>query len=224
MKVWIDPGRDFVPLRIETYIVPHPHELLMAEVIGYEHPTLQRLTNNIKYEQDPESGFWVPVEGETELFRRKLVMKDGYTLEDIPAIPISGDETSEDIKRHAAILKQYIEGYVLEPMIPVMGKKVYKASSFKANHDIEDDIFVFKYPFDTPVYDEFKQGYYLTGPGEPEVVQDLPVRPDPLMEIEDITPGIDFSRRYIYMAVSILFLALAIYGAVSLRRHRRKTR
>ncbi len=144
LKVWIDPERDFRPIRLEKY------KFYLGELgAEFEKPLLQLVLRGVNLKK--VNGVWVPVEGYAKVFF--LLGFEGFPAEELAKKSV--DEIKEIVAQAKPILGA-IEGGV--------GTKHMKVKEIKVNEPIPPNKFVLKFPVGSAIWDDFLKKTYRIGP------------------------------------------------------------
>jgi len=137
--IWIDPQRDFRPLKIEVY--------RRNEIIKWDKADLLARIENIILAKIEDT--WFPVEGDVTFYYKQLTKPENMTQVEFAGLP-----SAEQLK---------LGKYVLEPLTPTY-RTVVEIASVRINKGINLEKFRVEFPLNYQVYDDFEQkGYWVGG-------------------------------------------------------------
>ncbi|MHC4714866.1 MAG: LolA-like protein, partial [Planctomycetota bacterium] len=150
VSVWIDPDRDYRPLRIESYIDNGGKQLSMV----IDRIELERI-----------EGAWLPVKGVKAGFKLQDVIENGYTREQVLAMP------EEEGRKHVRF-----------ELVHSLPPKTITVKSWKFDKEVDDGLFTIDFPEGAEVWDAFRRKRYTVGGAdvtEPPDLGSLGFRRDP---------------------------------------------
>lgn len=149
IKVWIDPQRDFRPLKMEKY--KHAEgDSENAERNRWK--KLVRRIDNIKLEKF--AGIWVPISGDRQMFRNTVAGPEGMSKEEFREKYVDQGYTEDDLFK-MGILREVNE--------PSSAKRRIEISNVKMNEGIDPQAFAIQFPPGCAVWDDFTQMGYTVG-------------------------------------------------------------
>ena len=139
VKVWVDPERNYRPLRIEKY------RDALGESLMYVIDKIHLTTVD---------GMWLPASGVLRWYERVPVPLHGYTLEEVMALPDS--EQLKHVRFETRLEKE-----------PWSAKRI-EVSNWRILDDIDDAKFTISFPAGSRIWDDFAKKGIVIGQDEEE--------------------------------------------------------
>jgi hypothetical protein len=156
--IWLDPQRDFLPLKIESYNHDNIKAPNQKTTTPFTDGCLCIRIDNISL--NSFDGIWFPVSGRYQHFHPNIYLPDGRNANDLTqeeALDIQKTMTEKELLEKSRFTNELRSTSYIE------------VNDVKINHGIDDSRFQIQFPAGCAVYDEFYKHYYVAGePSEQE--------------------------------------------------------